>query len=254
MFTYPVSHFGARRIITLGLEFHFDPGHVDSYPGTGQTWFDLTANNYDLQLGDTSGAEASDPTFTGSAGSLTAYWAFDGGDRFEWAAHSGSLMRLIGRTDTAFTFECFVYFGDSAGTQAVFTNAFASGENGVYLEYDNVDQRIGLRALDPGATSYDFGSTHAAAQWLHVVWFGKLDGSTTCGFYVNNVAGSTFTHNSSGFTTGDSTQIAWIGNRADLSLPLRNGSRLGPIRGYSRILTAAEISNNWNAQRARYGL
>jgi hypothetical protein len=68
----------------------YDFGDAACYPGTGQTIFDLTANDIDLALGATTGVEASDPTFHGVAGRLSdeEYFEFDGGDFFRLIAAS----------------------------------------------------------------------------------------------------------------------------------------------------------------------
>lgn len=37
-----------------GLQMYLDAGNIDSYPGTGTTWYDLTANNYNANLSSVS--------------------------------------------------------------------------------------------------------------------------------------------------------------------------------------------------------
>lgn len=74
--------------------FDLDATIAASYT-SGQTWSNLTASpadgsaqtDYDFYLGATSSATTDDPTFTGSAGSQSAYWALDGGDW--WTLKSG---------------------------------------------------------------------------------------------------------------------------------------------------------------------
>jgi len=69
--------------------FDCDATIAASYGGSGQTWANLIAapstgesqTDYDFHLGDDASAEATDPTFTGSAGDPAAYFALDGGDR-----------------------------------------------------------------------------------------------------------------------------------------------------------------------------
>ena len=52
-----------ENIITAGLQLHLDAGDAGSYPGSGQVWSDLTANDFDFHIGETSSSERSDPTF-----------------------------------------------------------------------------------------------------------------------------------------------------------------------------------------------
>jgi hypothetical protein len=65
-----------------------DAGDSSSYPGTGQTLFDLSGNGNDYYLGLTSSATATDPTFNGTAGVADegTYFSFDGGDLFTMTA------------------------------------------------------------------------------------------------------------------------------------------------------------------------
>ena len=101
-----------ENIITAGLQLHLDAGDAGSYPGSGQVWSDLTANDFDFHIGETSSSERSDPTFNGSAGakSINEYFACDGRDWFKQsAAFSGSIMRLAGRNAQPFTMEAWIY-------------------------------------------------------------------------------------------------------------------------------------------------
>lgn len=70
--------------LTTSLQLCLDAGDAVSYPGTGQNFVDRSGNTVDYFLGATSGSEASDPTFNGTAGgcSETEYFSFDGGDYF----------------------------------------------------------------------------------------------------------------------------------------------------------------------------
>lgn len=62
----------------------------DSYGGTGQTWSNLITSpstgelqtDYDFHLGADSSSDTTDPTFTGTAGTTSAYFSHDGGDFF----------------------------------------------------------------------------------------------------------------------------------------------------------------------------
>ena len=67
--------------LTTNLNLCVDAGDISSYDGSSQTWTDRAAGN-NLFRGTTSGSEAENPTFVGTAGTPTAYFSFDGGDYF----------------------------------------------------------------------------------------------------------------------------------------------------------------------------
>ena len=62
------------------LKLCLDAGDINSYPGTGTQWLDVSGNGHHFDFGATTAA----PTFNGTAGRLSAaeYFSFDGGDYF----------------------------------------------------------------------------------------------------------------------------------------------------------------------------
>lgn len=96
------SDTGGTPISVTGVVFDLSATTCASYQ-TGQTWSNLTTSpadsntkaTYDLYLGDTSGATATDPTFTGTAGSTASYWAFDGGDYFTLKSGAGGPAFIV---------------------------------------------------------------------------------------------------------------------------------------------------------------
>lgn len=87
-----------------------DVTRADSYPGSGQQWFNLVTSptdgsarsSYNLTLGDGVGASTDDPTFIGSAGQASAYFLLDGGDVFRIASNTAfinAMHKTAGGTD-----------------------------------------------------------------------------------------------------------------------------------------------------------
>lgn len=81
-------------ITALGLEstlvMSVDALDPDSYPGTGQIFYDLSGNGLHLNLGITSSAEGSDPTFDAAG-----YFSSDGGDAFDLAGANTAFMNAL---------------------------------------------------------------------------------------------------------------------------------------------------------------
>lgn len=115
-----------------------------SYPGSGQTLANLVAapadgsaqTAYDFWLGADNTASASDPTFTGSAGSSTAEFSLDGGDFFTIKANTALIDNMHKTTGGASWSMAFV--GNfkkrtiaSVGAALFGTNALDGAKHGI---------------------------------------------------------------------------------------------------------------------------
>ena len=58
---------------------------------------------------------------------------------------------------------------------------------------------------------------------------------------------------SSNTGTWSATTTLWVGSRSDVTNQAFSGN-IGTVLGYSRALTATEVLQNFNAQKARFGL
>lgn len=110
------------------LEMVFDVGHAASYPGSGQTYTNQAGAEH-LNVGATSSSEASDPTFSGAAGSCanTTYWTFDGGDYFRLATTNPTYIQNMHKNNAIWSVAIpffapttittgLPFFGDAAGS------------------------------------------------------------------------------------------------------------------------------------------
>ena len=248
-----LAGFGARQgIVRSGLVVHLDADNAGSYPGSGQAWFDLIKAE-EFFLGTTSGVEASDPTF--SAGPPGRF-SFDGGDQFQAkAALSGHLLRKIGRTDQPFTLEAWFFrAGSGDGTQqTLFCNDSLSANNGMiwYASGTTIGKPAAAYFPISGSGSSDATNVQTAGTWALLGLTGRGDGSTST-HYKNGAADGTFTLTNT-WTTGDSNDVPQIG-AINAALTLDNGARLAVFRAYDRILSAAEMAANFNAERGRFGV
>ena len=74
--------------------------------------------------------------------------------------------------------------------------------------------------------------------------------------YLNGAADGTFTKNNSRWTTGNSTNVMRIGSsgRRAGNKPFLNLHRVQIVRMYDVKLSAADMLQNYNANKDRYGL
>jgi hypothetical protein len=123
----------AKALAMLGLSgvLVLDAGDAASYDGSAQQWNDLSGGGNHFNRGSTNGADATDPTFVGTAGRLSQgeYFSFDGGDfltpvgapTFDDAWH----------LDNATVSMVALFFHASAGTKGIFGNSDSSTAQGI---------------------------------------------------------------------------------------------------------------------------
>ena len=230
--------YGVKSIVTNGLVFCVDAKNAKSYPGSGTTLTDLANNR--------PGTIAGSPTFNSSG-----YFDLDGSnDYVNFADHSTFEV-------TAVTLSVWIYY-DSSGTYGNHATIFGreGGGNSPYklrLYTSGTTAQIGLQIYD---TTYRPGpkitpnTTFDHDKWVYISCTYEYDSSASQKIYVNDsLAGSNTTgggniktDTSYGFEIGRSnTNAYWGGNFA-----------VGQI--YNRALSLSEISQNFNAQRNRFGV
>jgi hypothetical protein len=213
------------RIVTDGLVLALDAANTKSYPGTGTTWTDLSGrgNTGTLTLGPTySSANGGSLSFNGST-----QYAPIGTSAFPFGSSAGTLSCWAKTNTISGSFSWIVSYGTPGAGQS--------------------------RFLGINASTYYFGgygdditaSGVPANTWINMV--GVYDG-TNASMYVNGslVSGptaktwNTVANNSQIGRQVNSTEY-WNGNIAQVSI-------------YNRALSAAEVSQNFNALRGRYGI
>lgn len=211
------------RIVTDGLVLALDAADVNSYPGSGTTWYDLSSNGND-------GTLTNGPTFSSDhVGALV----FDG------ANDHIALSTAITLTDFTAT--------------AVYSISSYNGGWAMLFGNSDLDNFIGigtsgaiLRIQDTNSTNSDlaYNSIEDQLTFLQVVQSGN---SNT--WYIN------------GQSVGNSTNNSYAGIEITHMVHYGTGSSLGIFGGkyylahlYNRALTASEIQQNYEAQKTRFGL
>jgi hypothetical protein len=242
---------GSVDYVTNGLVTYLDASNGASYPGSGQTWTDIGGGGNNFLLGATSSSEASDPTFNSGTPS---YFSFAGGQWFtQSGTPSGTLPQLVGRSDTTFTAEFWVWFASVSSASELFCNG-NFGANGIQLG-TALTVAAALEAFPVGGTDPSplakTGVTTSA--WHQVVFTVLTDSATTCTLYVDGTAVDSSTLHTS-WTTGNSAGTPRIGARPDNSASLPSGTRISIVRLYDRILSSTEVTKNLNTNRMPFGI
>ena len=234
---------GTPRMVTDGLVLHFDAANVKSYHGSGTTWTDLSSTA-------TSGSLTNGPVFTSTVnGSIF----FDGTNDHARIPDSDTF------NFTAFT--ALVWFNSAifpGNTQYRIVNHQESSARGWGIEMGRGDY-IGT------GTSSDmllFAHTSNNSTWRNLASVTKLSQSiwyhaafsadgTNMKLYLNGTLdNSTASLSSSPYST-ISGDLGIAINAQDFSTFPWSGS-IASVSLYNRVLTAAEILQNFEVTRERF--
>jgi hypothetical protein len=217
---------GIKPIVTSGLVLCLDAANRKSYPGSGTTWTDLSGNGNNGTLSATSigynSANGGSLVFDG-----TDDYAPIGTSSFPFGASAGTIS-LWAKTDTITGgFRSLVAYG----TPDIPKARFMGIENTTYF--------FGGYGSDITATGVPLNT------WFNMS--GVYTGTNAL-LYVNGalVAGPTAK------TWNTVSSLATIGRQLE-STAYWDGN-LSQLCVYNRALTAAEIAQNYNALKGRYGL
>ena len=225
-------------IVTSGLALLLDAGNTASYPGTGTTWTDLSGNRY-------TGTLTNGPTYSSSNG---GYIVFDGSNDTVTGTIPASVF------SGAHTISAWVY-RRSVGP---WSTVFASGGNSctILRFMTNGTSTIvgannaGLIATAPGV---EIGADHLN-QWLHVtmVYEGTANGSAVT-VYVYKSGTLIKSNGQTLYWTLSNTGSYNVGYHSSGGSSQWDGY-ISQVAVYNRALSAAEIDQNYNALKSRYGI
>jgi hypothetical protein len=249
--TYYASEFNENivDIVGDGLVLNLDAGNRSSYSGSGTTWTDLSGNGSNATL-------VNSPTYSSlNSGSLV----FNGVN--DYATLSASSNYSFGTGN--FTIECWFNISgnsspDGGGNRicTLFNCGSITSVTVIYAQfYINGDPTttgtgIGLYRNQPSAVTQSQTISISQNVWHHVV-VSKI--GTNLNFYLDNSqVGSTITDSNS-WGSNNASHIATLNNTGEFQNNFQGN--ISGVRIYKgKGLTAAEVSQNYNALAGRYGL
>jgi hypothetical protein len=222
-------------IVTSGLVLHVDAGNTSSYPGSGTTWTDISGQSIN-------GTLTNGPTYSSADGGAIV---FDGSnDYIEFGSQLDSIADGL-YADSSSAWSVSSWFNPdnvSGSNQGITSKSGGMGSNAQYVTFvDSGSLKVRLR----GGTKETVSSI-SNGNWYEVAvtWDG-----TTAKAYLNG----TFETN---VTVGNGTNSA-----SPFRIAATGGGSLNPYDGkvsaalvYDKALTAAEITQNFDALKSRYGL
>jgi hypothetical protein len=217
-------------IVTSGMLMCLDAANVKSYPGSGTTVTDIAGNGY-------TGTLVNAPTFSSSnQGGI----AFNGSTQYMSIAQNTPTLNQIS-----------VELVCNMGAPSPNVSGFLIGRSSSYrFLYSTGDFSWVCSTTNNGwyTTGTTCSITATPSNWNHVV--GTYDGSNLR-IYLNGVLANTNGSAISGSVTGGSNLQMMQSDAGNVSYG--NGT-IAVARIYDTALSAANIKQNFNAVRGRYGI
>jgi len=217
------------RIVTDGLVLCLDAANIKSYSGSGTTWFDLSKSG-------NNGTWSNNPTFSNNNNGTFQFVPSGARVNLEPLSLSDTVNFTVSvwgnfQTYTGTTRPRFFSLSQS-GINLQFGHNESGRQNELYIRYN--DTLYAALAMNPD-------------NWGHYV-VTKNDNTVT--FYVNGKASTTIsTTVPTAAATGN-----YIGSYSTTTSAATLNGFFGQLLYYQRPLSAAEISQNFNATRGRYGI
>ena len=226
-----------KRIVTDNLVLHLDAGDLASYPGSGNTWYDISGNgrNYTFGAGITWNS-AGYFDCAGSGGIFTGPASSTFGFNTSAENYVEAFVQVYGATGNVF-FDWRAAPSGGGDTRAIFSHLYYSNGNTYYdvAGCCAVSQRI----------SYT-NDTDFTAGIRHVSYRTRVNTTPNREIFKNTVSQVDSGANSTNTVTWNDATSATIGNNWY--------GRLYSFRAYSRPLTDTEMVQNYDAQKERFGL
>jgi hypothetical protein len=239
------------RIVTDGLILCLDAANKRSYPGTGTTWIDLTANKNNGTFQNMTSSNFD----TGNGGSLT----FDGISDY---VNCGPTNDIIGNNPAAVSL--ITWFKTDNNTQSFYLSSLKRLSVFSTLLSITINQQpnnvfaanyLGF-LYDIGDTGGDNGSGHKwlvvnnstfYSKWNHIVATVDVNAAT---LYLNGVQiGQNTTDTFAGPSRNDPSAPFTIGT---FGTSLFADANISQVHVYNRVLSASEVQQNYLATKGRY--
>ena len=223
--------------VTSGLQLHYNPDLSSSYSGSGTTVNDISGNSLN---GTMSNITYTDPYFTYNGTNSTV--SVPDNAALEPGTGDFTLEAWVYYSVLTGSSRCVVGKTDNGGLAASWSYGLRTGPTGItYLEVGN------------GTTSITSPTyTVSTGQWYQILGVWTNVASNSIEFYVNGTSQGSLSHSFA--SVKNSTNPLYIGSYNGGEYNQWFNGRTGIVRMYNRALSAAEVTQNYNANKATYGL
>lgn len=245
-------------IVTEGLNLSIDPADPNCY---------VTGSSFAYNLAD--------PNESGSFNNLAnTFWSPTGSFWYtdsltDRGGNSGNFIAFGVDDDTqgdatnAITYECWTNRqGLSSDSNPRVMSTDLSDYCGLYFPSNagatNLRWIINIGGSNKTLNSVGYSSGFPIGEWFHFVGTADYNGSNSYNsyLYINGELHSSTIGGSASGNWGDGTSRPFaVSSNVEASVQNNRGYNafFGPVRVYSKLLTADEVKQNYNAQKSRFG-
>lgn len=215
-------------IVSSGLVLHLDAGNTSSYPGTGTTWFDLSTN-------EKNGSLINSPSFS---------------------SDNNGIFTFNGTNNYVLVTSPFDFSTNNQLTASVWARSAVTNWNSLGMLVSKRNQFIihpsSGRTVDYYVNTTTGGFQNISHTPTDITTFNNYTMTYNAGSLIAYFNGTQVSSGSVGVTLSSDTGNIEIGKDETLSRYL-NGS-IACVHLYSRALAPAEVQENFDALKTRFGL
>ena len=220
-----------ENVVENGLVLYLDAGTSTSYSGTGTTWTDLSGNS-------NTGTLTNGPTYSSANGGSIV---LDGGDDYV----NFSFVNPFAETIIVWVRSATSNWNENGWISS------SRRQNGHIMHPDAGTRSVTYYILDSSASYTTIGSVAPDDITIPHMYAYTTNGSNLHKVYFDGIEVAS---SSSGITrTSTPSSQVWYLGKDDTGGRFGNGNIYNCLR-YNRALSAAEVSQNFNALRSRYGI
>ena len=227
---------GYENIVTNGLVLNLDAAWWNSYPTSATTWTDLSGNNLN-------GTLTNGPTFNSANGGSIV---FDGVDDYGKIPYSN-----LWNYNNNITLEAWVMVTSTSSNYLGIFGPFDNGSayNGFNFSSSASSNKLAFLVGGSGSSAYyvQQNTQYTLNTWYHLV--GVINNGTSR-LYVNGV----LQNDSTTMTVSPPVKAFMIGRFYEDTSDYWFPGKIAIGRFYNRVLNQSEITQNYNAQKGRFGL
>jgi hypothetical protein len=219
--------FLGENIVTNGLVLNLDAANKDSYPGTGTTWYTLVGSDNGTLINGTS--------FSTDVGGCMV---FDGVDDYV------SFGNPLDQAQLSQVWTVQAWINITTKPPQILVEGLASN---LWIEFYQGNNS--LLYLNSGANDYyTYGGQFTSQGWVLATFrFNNANGDRQIWRNLSNI--STGGPNNTSTPAGQASTF-YIGSNGSATIL----GKVGNLLVYNKYLTDAEITQNYNAQKTRFGL
>ena len=225
-------------LVQDGLVLALDAADKNSYRGTGTTWSDLSGTN-------NTGTLINGPIFSSANRGVIV---FDGVDDYVSIPNSSTLNPNTG----SFSIVCWVNSDPSNGGDGwdLWVGKRITGSNGYYVGANNPSGARFIVANDASSRTDTGFIGYTFNTWAMFTSILNRENNTQTIIRNDFAESSTVTPSGGNY---NNSGVLSIGADIGVNSFFVNG-RIGPVLIYNRALTTAQVTQNYNATKGRYGL